>query len=295
MAAPPLRTALADTYPNPTNAMARTGLGALWDYVTGLLGATGNAAEARVALGVLGLGGGALTGPLNEAHGADIVSSGTINLTTATGNVVDVTGTTNITAITLADGAERTVRFTGVLTLTHGAALVLPGGASIATAAGDFAVFRGYAAGVVRCVAYTRASGAAVVAPGAATSTASGIVELATTAETETGTDTTRVVTPAGLAAALASSGVGFGAGQTWQNMTSSRTSGTTYTNSTGKPIAVIIHHIYVAVTPTVGGLVLGTDQGGNTNTNTMLFFVVPDGMTYSATFGAEAKWMELR
>lgn len=101
---------------------------------------------------------------INEAHGADIASAGTINLTAATGNLVDVTGTTTITAITLADGYERTVRFTDALTLTHGVSLVLPGGSNITTAAGDFAIFRGYAAGVVRCVAYTKASGAAVVA-----------------------------------------------------------------------------------------------------------------------------------
>lgn len=105
------------------------------------------------------------TSPVTGVHGADIASAGTINLTTATGELVDVTGTTTITAITLADGAERTVRFTGALTLTHGASLVLPGGANITTAAGDFAIFRGYAAGVVRCVTYVKSSGAPVVAP----------------------------------------------------------------------------------------------------------------------------------
>lgn len=51
MALPPLRTEISDTYPNPSNATARAGFGKLWDYVTGLLGATGNANDARVALG----------------------------------------------------------------------------------------------------------------------------------------------------------------------------------------------------------------------------------------------------
>jgi hypothetical protein len=97
-------------------------------------------------------------------HGADIASAATVNLETATGDLVDVTGTTTITAITLNEGHERTVRFTGILTLTNGASLVLPSGASITTAAGDFAVFRGYAAGVVRCIGYQKASGAAIVA-----------------------------------------------------------------------------------------------------------------------------------
>lgn len=52
MATPPVRTALADTYPNPSNAVFRTGIGAFFDYVIGLLGTTGNAAEARSALGI---------------------------------------------------------------------------------------------------------------------------------------------------------------------------------------------------------------------------------------------------
>lgn len=102
---------------------------------------------------------------INEKHGADVASASTIDLTAATGNLVDVTGTTTITAITLAEGAERVVRFTGALTLTHGASLVLPGSANITTAAGDFAVFRGYAAGVVRCAHYSKASGQPVVPP----------------------------------------------------------------------------------------------------------------------------------
>ncbi len=92
-------------------------------------------------------------------HGADVASAGTLNLESATGNLVDVTGTTTVTAITLSEGHERTVRFTGALTLTHGSSLVLPGALSIATTAGDFAIFRGYASGVVRCVTYLRANG----------------------------------------------------------------------------------------------------------------------------------------
>jgi hypothetical protein len=92
-------------------------------------------------------------------RGNDIASASTLNLEAATGDLVDVTGNSTITAITLADGHERTVRFTAGLTLTHGASLVLPAAANIVTAAGDFAVFRGFAGGVVRCVVYSRANG----------------------------------------------------------------------------------------------------------------------------------------
>lgn len=105
-------------------------------------------ASALVMRTILGIG----------VHGADIASAATINLETATGDIVDVTGTTTITAITLSDGHSATVRFTGILTLTNGASLVLPGGSNIITAAGDYAVFRGYAAGVVRCVSYQMAN-----------------------------------------------------------------------------------------------------------------------------------------
>lgn len=97
---------------------------------------------------------------MTQTHGADVASAGTINLDTATGDLVDVTGTTSITAITLGEGRSATIRFTGALTLTNGASLILPGGANIQTAAGDFATFRGYAAGVVRCTVYQLATAA---------------------------------------------------------------------------------------------------------------------------------------
>lgn len=103
---------------------------------------------------------------VNEAQGSDIASSATINLQTATGNVVDVTGTTTINAITLDQGAERVVRFTGALTLTNGASLVLPTNANIITAAGDYATFRGYAGGVVRCTQYQRYDGSILAGSG---------------------------------------------------------------------------------------------------------------------------------
>lgn len=92
-------------------------------------------------------------------RGADVASAATIDLTAATGDYVTVTGTTAITAITLADGEQAVVRFAAALTLTNGASLILPTGANIATAAGDVAVFRGEAGSVVRCAAYLRGNG----------------------------------------------------------------------------------------------------------------------------------------
>lgn len=101
-----------------------------------------------------------------NGKGSDIASAGTTNLDNATGDLVDVTGTTTITAITLAEGRGVWVRFTGILTLTHGASLILPTSANITTAAGDVAYFRGYASSVVRCVAYQRLTGAPLAGGG---------------------------------------------------------------------------------------------------------------------------------
>lgn len=97
------------------------------------------------------------------SQGADIASASTVNLDTSTGDYVTITGTTTITAITLSQGEQRTVRFSGILTLTNGASLILPSGANITTAAGDVATFRGEASGVVRCVSYTLANGKALI------------------------------------------------------------------------------------------------------------------------------------
>lgn len=98
---------------------------------------------------------GGITGPLNQSYASPIASSSTINLTTATGDTVDVTGTTTITAITLAQGAQRKVIFGGALTLTHSSNLLLPGDVDIVTAAGDVAEFVGLSGGVVKLLDYT--------------------------------------------------------------------------------------------------------------------------------------------
>lgn len=146
-----------------------------------------------------------------DVHGADIVAAANVNLDTATGDVVDVTGNTAITSITLTEGVEKTVRFTGTPIITHGASLVLPGAANIVAIAGSYAVFRGYAAGVVRMVSYTigdvapfdrRAPGAiGATTPAAGTfaalsATSAAGTMVATQSDQETATSTTTVVSP---------------------------------------------------------------------------------------------------
>jgi hypothetical protein len=100
-----------------------------------------------------------------NAKGADIASATTTDIGAATGEFVDVTGTTTITGLgTVAPGIVRTVRFTGALTLTHNAtSLILPGGANITTAANDRALFRSLGSGNWLCVVYQKADGTATV------------------------------------------------------------------------------------------------------------------------------------
>lgn len=74
------------------------------------------------------------------ATGADIASASTVDLTAATGNFVDITGTTTIATVTMNDGQQMLARFPGGLTLTNGASLACPGGTDATLAAGDFAV-----------------------------------------------------------------------------------------------------------------------------------------------------------
>jgi hypothetical protein len=371
---------------------------------------------ASTNLGLLALTGGTLTGALNEAQGSDIASAGTVNLTTATGNYVHITGTTTITAITLAQGAERTVVFDGALTLTNGASLLLPTSANITTAAGDTAVFRGEAAGVVRCVAYVRKDGTSlastatdkiqqitasvgsnaltvtlnptvldfrsstlgsgtvntrtvsvaisvVVSSGSTLGTVStvpnrlavlaidnaGTVELAvvniaggtnldetgvisTTAEGGAGaansatviySTTARTNVPyrvvgfvesaqatAGTWATTPSKVQGYGGqafaamsslgyGQTWQDVSASRTQGTTYYNTTGKPIAAIFS---CQTNGTVNIIINGatqTQMSASTGIVSAFLFIVPTNQSYSIANASgtttTAAWKELR
>lgn len=97
--------------------------------------------------------------------GADIASAGTTNLATATGWYLDITGTTTITAFGTVDAGQMfMLRFTGALTLTHNAtSLILPGGASFTTAAGDVAFMMSLGSGNWRCVMYQQAAAVAPV------------------------------------------------------------------------------------------------------------------------------------
>lgn len=102
---------------------------------------------------------------INEAKGSDVASATTTDIGAATGNYIDVTGTTTITGLgTVQAGTRRTVKFTGALILTHNAtSLILPTAANITTVANDRATFVSLGSGNWICTHYQRADGSALV------------------------------------------------------------------------------------------------------------------------------------
>lgn len=103
-------------------------------------------------------------------QGSNIASASTTDIGAATGQAVNVTGTTTITAFdTVAAGILRHVTFTGALLLTYNASsLILPTAADITTAAGDAAVFQSLGSGDWKCLLYQRADGTPLAGTAAA-------------------------------------------------------------------------------------------------------------------------------
>lgn len=95
-----------------------------------------------------------------------------------------------------------------------------------------------------------------------------------------------------------------FAQGQTWQSLAGSRALGTTYTNSTNRPIMVYIRCAISALgnvaVLTINGAVINV--GGNASANgygSTTTGIVPPGQTYSVAAitggGSISEWNELR
>ena len=93
---------------------------------------------------------------------------------------------------------------------------------------------------------------------------------------------------PAGPTGPAGADGVGA-SGQTWTNVGGSRVSGTTYTNSTGKPIQL-------AIEATGGTNFLAVVDGNSLVAGIgLVFAIVPNGKTYTITTDGSLSWFELR
>jgi hypothetical protein len=127
------------------------------------------------------------------------------------------------------------------------------------------------------------------------TLTTSGTTTLATGSTLTASPSATDSSTKIATTAFVTASALGYN--QTWQDVTASRTSGTTYTNSTGKPIMVAISVNYGgSLTIAVSGVTVLT-SGSSTpsyydqQASTIL---VPPSATYVVT-GSILRWTELR
>lgn len=88
-----------------------------------------------------------------------------------------------------------------------------------------------------------------------------------------------------------------LGYSQTWQNLTGSRSLGTTYYNTTGRPIFIFVRLSGYAGTLTVfvNGLEVSNAAGNGTLGEETAYAIVPPMASYSATGGGLSRWTELR
>ena len=115
------------------------------------------------------------------------------------------------------------------------------------------------------------------------------------------GTPTTLVGT--NITGTANSLNAGLGVNQTWQSVIGSRALGTTYTNSTGKPIMVSVVSTKInttTLTAVVSGVTVAIESGtgATANANATLCFIVPNGATYSVSNSGASTlnaWAELR
>ena len=130
-----------------------------------------------------------------------------------------------------------------------------------------------------------------------ATTTTKGVARFATATEVVNKSGVTAAVTPSGAATIAQSTALGVG--QTWQDVTSSRFSGVTYTNNTGKPIQVLIVLNGGASTTgnsiAVGGVTIATFNTHSSMT-APFSFIVPSNQTYRLNLKTSINsWAELR
>jgi hypothetical protein len=133
-------------------------------------------------------------------------------------------------------------------------------------------------------------------------STANTITGTTVTASTQfSGPATGLTGTAASLTAGLSTNSTNaIGYSQTWQNLTSSRASGTTYTNSTGKPIQI---SIVINATGTgqgtivINGVTAVSSIIAAASSTPQYTFIIPNSNTYvlTLTSGSINTWLELR
>jgi len=131
-------------------------------------------------------------GRVDWNKGAAVASATSCDIWATTGNVVHITGTTDIDNFGTASkaGLFRVVEFDGVLSLNHSSTIDNPGGANITTAAGDRAIIYADTTTLAKVI-YSRADGTAVAASlSAASNGGAGVSGSAVSVDPNNATDT---------------------------------------------------------------------------------------------------------
>ncbi len=159
-------------------------------------------------------------------------------------------------------------------------------------------VHDGYTVGGIQLATSTGGLVPAVQLPAATTSTQGAVILN----NTLTSTSTTQALT---AAQGWVLGNRDFGFDQSWQNVTASRALGTTYTNTTGKPIFVVVSgnpsNLPETLILTIGGVVVWKQNidGENSETNVVVSGIVPSFSPYSVTTDGNnttiSRWVELR
>lgn len=278
---------------------------------------TGSAATLTTARTINGVSfNGSANINIEDRLGTPIASATTTTIGTAgLGDYIHITGTTTITSFGTASsaGVRRTLIFDGALTITHNAtSLICLSATNIVTVAGtvievvaettaDWRVLNishpsvgmleiGYLDGVTSAIQTQINAKQATLVSGTNIKTINSNSLLGSG----------DIVINEGISLATANS-YDIGVGQTWQNVTPSRTNGITYTNSTGKQIQLSISGYF-----SNGGYsfyINGIKQDSITSGSSTYFVfkinqIIPNGSTYSLSLsGTESyrTWFELR
>lgn len=117
-----------------------------------------------------------------------IASAATVDLATAAGNYVVISGTASVSALgTVTAGEEFQLEFSSTATMVHNAvSLILPGGVDLPMSAGDCLRVVSEGAGNWRCVSSQRATGAAISSSGFFCQQLTSTFTIPATATTET-------------------------------------------------------------------------------------------------------------
>ena len=132
----------------------------------------------------------------------------------------------------------------------------------------------------------------------AATISDAGVLRFTTAAEVANKSNVNAAVTPSNAATIAQSTDLGVG--QTWQNVTGSRSLESVYSNETGRPIQVAItiagHNNFSSSVLFVNDLeIVRVSNSNQYGQDKNICIVIPSGSTYRLSGSAFSRWSELR